>query len=155
MAKKLIPYDTTWAETNSDSGADVGDNRSDDDDNVVGDDDNSVRSRDLRSEKSTNTCTNFINDLLCNTVIGDILREQKKRLTSEFQRQFDVEKAHWKNLTSSLNTNIANLVSENDWLKKQVACSGNFFDDLSSFQSDIKQKLASLKYLLDEDPYAC
>lgn len=160
-SKKLIPYDTTWAETNSDSGADVGDNRSDDDgDNVPRDDDGIPRNdggipREERPEKSTNTCNNFINDILCNTVIGDILREQKKRLTCEFQRQIETEKKHWKTMTSSLNANIANLVNENDWLKKQVVSSGNFFDDLSSFQSDIKQKLASLKYLLDEDPYAC
>jgi len=147
QSKKLLPFDNTWAETNSDSGADVGDNRSDDDADSA--------PRDDRSEKSTNTCSNFINDILCNTVIGDILREQKNRLTSEFNDKFQEEKKKFCTMTATLNSNIASLVNENDWLKKQLLTSGSFIDDVACFQSDIKQKLVALKYLLDDDPYAC
>ena len=146
-SKKLLPFDNTWAETNSDSGADVGDNRSDDDADSA--------PRDDRSEKSTNTCSNFINDILCNTVIGDILREQKNRLTNEFHDKFQQEKKKFSQMTSTLNSNIASLVNENDWLKKQLLTNGSFIEDVTNFQGDMKQNLVALKYLLDDDPYAC
>lgn len=146
QSRKLIPFDS-WAETNSDSGADVGDNRSDDDADSG--------HRDDHSEKSTNTCSNFINDILCNTVIGDILREQKIRLTGEFNDRFQEERKKYSNMTSTLNSNIASLVNENDWLKKQIITKGSFLEDVECFQTDIKQKLVALKYLLNDDPYAC